>query len=252
MSSTTSSSSPPTTAASTPQPSSNVKYTLLEPTPANITQFTTHIASAFHSTPLTTIFIGEIDADPETGKLACPPFSHARRYNHFYPGIDSAAQSGAEVVEAGDFSALALWEAPDFQGKPFVEAREKFGEIFLQWRDAARRMKATYLATPGEEDKIRPFYHLSFLARNPDQAAVPGAISAVVLPFLQRARDEAVPAWLEATYPHAVSIYQHFGFRICEEVTVGKGQCDGRGYPSSGEEATGVKAWGMIYDSHLH
>ncbi len=95
-----------------------------------------------------------------------------------------------------------------------------------------------------------PHYHLSFLARNPDHPAkTPGAISAVVLPFLDRAREEGVPVWLEATYPHAVSVYEHYGFRICEEVSVGKGKVNLEGWPEEGGE--GVTAWGMVWDGHL-
>lgn len=129
-------------------------------------------------------------------------------------------------------------------------------------------MKATYLADPApgaEPGTVRPFYHLSFLARNPHTEtvgplneqhehvtpSVPGAISALLVPFLLRARAEGVPAWLEATNLHAVDVYQHLGFRVCEEVIVGQGECDERGYPCQGEEACGVKAWGMIFDEHL-
>ena len=241
---------------------------IIQPTPSNIEKFTSIICSAFHSTPLTTIFIAEVDAhtNPDsTTSLAQPPFSHARRIAHFRSGIESAAQCGADLVEAGNWSALALWEPPNFQGKPFVEASDRKGEIFAEWRAAARRMKATYLGDPDDASgtTVRPFYHLSFLARNPGNptptgeendyavANVPGAISAVVLPYLQRAEQEGVPVWLEATYPHAVAIYEHLGFRVCEEVVVGRGRCDENGWPCEGGKAVGVSAWGMIYDPQL-
>jgi hypothetical protein len=257
MSSSTAS-TPSNTAASTPQTHSTtnlLRYNQIDPTPANIQRFTSIIASAFHSTPLINIFVAETDADSITHALAKPPFPHARRKAQLFPGIEWAALSGAELVEAGDFSALALWESPNLAVKLSVKAQEPAGEIVTEWRDAARRLKATYVGTEsdpsGSETKLRPFYHLSFLGRNPDQPSTPGAISAVVLPFLERAREENVPAWLEATSPRAVAIYQHFGFQVCEEVVIGRGKCDDRGYPCSGEQATGVSAWGMIYDSHL-
>jgi len=263
MSSSTAS-TPSNTAASTPQTNSTaslLKYNDIDPTPANIQRFASIIASAFHSTPLINIFVAETNADPITHALAKPPFPHARRKAQLLPGIEWAALSGAKLIEAGDFSALALWEPPNLVVKLSARAQETAGEIVTEWRDAARRMKATYVGTlssegngsgpSGSETKLRPFYHLSFLGRNPDQPSTPGAISAVVLPFLERAREENVPAWLEATYPRAVAIYQHFGFQVCEEVVIGRGKCDDRGYPCSGEQATGVRAWGMIYNSHL-
>ena len=102
---------------------------------------------------------------------------------------------------------------------------------------------------PGAERKLKPHWHLNFLARDPAKANIRGAISAVMLPFLERAREEGVPVWLEATYPHAVAIYEHYGFRVCEEVVVGAGKVGPDGWPKEGGE--GVRAWGMIFDGHL-
>jgi hypothetical protein len=96
------------------------------------------------------------------------------------------------------------------------------------------------------ERKLKPHYHLSFLARVPGREDVKGAIRAVMLPFLAKAREEGVPVWLEATYPHAVAVYEHYGFRICEEVAIGVGKVGADGWPKEGGE--GVKAWGMLWD----
>ena len=258
-------------------PRSKLTYTTISPTPANIDKFTSIISSAFHSTPLTTIITWEIDSAAPSSPSSAPslPIPHARRHAHFHPGISSAAHSGAILVQAGTDSALALWEPPTFTGTPFINSRAQPGPILSEWRTAVRRTKATYLALPNQqhliderrwdEVKLKPFWHLSFLARNPSTShagplhephvhatpAVPGAISAVIVPFLQRAREEGVQAWLEATEPHAVAIYEHFGFRVCERVVVGRGMCDGRGWPCVGDEAVGVSAWIMIFDEHL-
>ena len=94
--------------------------------------------------------------------------------------------------------------------------------------------------------KLKPHYHLAFFARVPGREDVKGAISAVMLPFLAKARDEGVPVWLEATDPHAVAVYEHYGFRICEKVTVGVGRVGADGWPKEGAE--GVTAWGMLWD----
>ena len=287
---------------------SKLTHNVIDPTPENLEKFASIISSAFHSTPLTTIFIAEIDGaaaanvtndgsaaasatsgtghDPTTipttskpsPSALTPPFTHSRRVAHFHPGIVSAAQSGAILVEAGNWSAIALWEPPNFQGKPFAEVKEKPLPIMNDWRTSVRRMKATHLYDPElytsspvaaqalrvEDVQLRPYWHLSFLARNPSDPAnpystpqVPGAIGAVLQPFLTQAREALVPVWLEATSPHAVGIYEHFGFRLCEEVVVGGGRCNRNGWPvgegESGEmiDAGGARAWGMIYDAHL-
>jgi hypothetical protein len=124
------------------------------------------------------------------------------------------------------------------------------------------RMKAQYLGYAHNDDeptgrtakkgtgqpvrKLKPHYHLAFLARVPGREDVKGAISAAVLPFLAKARDEGVPVWLEATDPHAVAVYEHYGFRVCEVVIVGVGRVAGDGWPKEGGE--GVKWWGMLWD----
>jgi hypothetical protein len=132
--------------------------------------------------------------------------------------------------------------------------------VLSEWRIAVARMRAQYVGYAEEPDSaseapvlettqernLKPHYHLSFLARVPGREDVKGAISAVMLPFLAKARDEGVPVWLEATYPHAVVVYEHYGFRVCEEVTIGVGRVGADGWPKVGGE--GVKAWGMLWD----
>lgn len=97
--------------------------------------------------------------------------------------------------------------------------------------------------------ELRPFWHLGFLARDPEKEKVPGAISAVVVPFLQRAREERVPAWLEATTMYGVRLYEFFGFRLVETVTVGKGVYGEDGWFEEGGK--GSSGYCMIYDGHL-
>lgn len=95
---------------------------------------------------------------------------------------------------------------------------------------------------------IKPHYHLDFLARNPDiSPKVPGAISAVVRPYLARAKQEGLSVWLEATSLDVVPLYEYFGFRVMEEILVGKGKVDRSGRLQTGGE--GVKAWLMVVDN---
>lgn len=70
-------------------------------------------------------------------------------------------------------------------------------------------------------------------------------------PFLDRARAEGLPAWLEATTPQAVRVYEHFGFRVVEEIVVGSGKVDLAGWPAEDGKGEGVTAWAMIFDPHL-
>lgn len=208
------------------------------------------VAAAFANTMLSRAFITEIDNTPPPYPAAS--FNIPRIRRHITPGITQAAESGAEVVEAGDFSAIAVWETTSYKGKPFSEMLKNVGPIRAEWRTKIRDLKEKYIGMVKKEDgseDFKPFYHLGFLVRNPEVPFVPGAISAVVIPWLKQAEEEGVPVWLEATYSHAVDVYKHFGFRLVEIVTVGKGSRNAEGWPEEGGE--GVNAFAMIYDEHL-
>ncbi|ETI22858.1 hypothetical protein G647_06935 [Cladophialophora carrionii CBS 160.54] len=236
-----------------------------------MSQFVSIITAAFSDTALTTAFIADIDSTPPP--YPSPLIDPARRRRHFSQGILDSAAAGAELVQAGNWSAIALWEPPSFQGKTFIDSKARPPALLSEWRGRVKQAKAKYLAKPSprtpsstDEDsnsdsnsnasqpdpdsvQLRPFYHLSFLARNPSVGRVPGSINAVITPFLERAKAENVPAWLEATSLQAVNVYLHFGFRIVETITVGAGKVDAAGWPA--EDGEGVTAWAMIFDEHL-
>lgn len=194
-------------------------------TVTDIPRFTSIIASAFHSTPLTNAFISELDN-------TCPPYDYERRHRYFAPGIEKGANEGAILVESS-WSAIALWEPADFKGASFAVTGSS-GPLRSAWREriAALRPKT-------------PHYHLQLLARNPD-IRVEGSITAVVQPFLDRAKDEGFPVWLEAVDEKSARLYEHFGFKLVEKVTVGKGEVNSFGYPGGGE---GVSGWCMIFNA---
>lgn len=136
------------------------------------------------------------------------------------------------MVEAGDWSAIASWEPPHFKGKSFAVTGTT-GPMRKAWRARIAELKP------------ERHWHLQFLARNPDVPLVSGSITAVIQPFLARARAEGVPAWLEAVDERSVKLYERFGFRLVEKVTMGKGQVNALGWPEEGGE--GVSGWCMIY-----
>ncbi|KIW66645.1 hypothetical protein PV04_05956 [Phialophora macrospora] len=247
-------------------------YTKIPPgSEDELSHFVSIITAAFSETALTTAFIVDIDSTPPP--YPSPLINSARRQRHFSQGILESVASGAELVQAGNWSAIALWEPPSYRGTTFIDSKARPPALLSEWRAKVKQAKAKYLAVPSsrtpsstDEDsnsdsnsnvsqldpdsvQLRPFYHLSFLARNPSVERVPGSINAVITPFLERAKAENVPAWLEATTLQAVNVYQHFGFRIAETITVGKGKVDAAGWPAAGGE--GVTAWAMIFNEHV-
>ncbi|KAK5071868.1 hypothetical protein LTR64_004353 [Lithohypha guttulata] len=217
----------------------------------SLTRFLNGIAAAFTNTHLSRAFITEIDNTPPP--YPSPTINTSRLRRHLSPGITDGARSGAELVEAENFSALAVWETTTYRGVPFSETMRDVGPIREEWRRKIRELKERYIGMKRKEEDgtegFKPFYHLGFLCRNPEEVNVQGAISAVVRPWLRRAEEEGVPVWLEATYERAVEVYEHFGFRLVEVVTVGEGARNAEGWPEEG--GAGVNGYAMIYDAHL-
>ncbi|EXJ90351.1 hypothetical protein A1O1_03450 [Capronia coronata CBS 617.96] len=265
-----------TTTNSTPCSPPSLPYTRISAdSSSDLDHFISIITDAFSVTPLTTAFIIDNDGTAPLPRRIPRP----RRERHFAQGILDSAKSNAELVHAGDWSAVALWEPPNFQGKAFINSRTRPGPLLGEWRSRVKAAKARHLAeassstasTPStasetnsasdletetlpsstKELPLRPFYHLSFLARNPSVPRVQGSLNAVISPYLERARAEHVPAWLEATSRQASKLYEHYGFRVVEEIVVGKGKVDSEGWPTPDDQGEGVTAWAMIYDSHL-
>jgi hypothetical protein len=243
--------------------------------------FISLLSRSYLTTPLTTAFITEIDStDPSSDRSQV--ITPARLQKHFTLGITTAAKSNVVLIESDNFAAAALFEPPDFCGVPPSQARRNPGPILQEWRGAARQLKAKYLSIPdsGEhsydqpaapsqssgapsEDpypadfnkdidfETRPFYHLAMIARDPDADAKKGeaAWHACMSFFLKKAKEEGIPLWLETAAESARDEYVKLGFRVCEEVVIGKGRVDAKGWPKSGGE--GVRTWAMIFDEHL-
>ncbi|KAL2443890.1 hypothetical protein ABEF95_013279 [Exophiala dermatitidis] len=255
--------------------------TTTSPDKAFLDAFISLLSRAYLTTPLTTAFITEIDNTPPTANAA-EVITPERLKKHFTLGITAAAQSNVVLIEAGNFTAAALWEPPDFCGIPPSQARRNPGPILQEFRSTARTLKAKYLSLPDQgprsydqpaapsqssgapsEDpypadfnkdvdfETRPFFHLSLIARDPeaDPDESFAALRACMDPFLKKAQEQDVPVWLETASEDSKREYEDMGFRVCEEVVIGKGRVNAKGWPEEGGE--GVKSWAMIYDRHL-
>lgn len=71
-------------------------------------------------------------------------------------------------------------------------------------------------------------------------------VRALLEPFLQQARAAGLPAWVEANGEHARDVYTHFGFRVVEEVVIGKGLVDQCGNRTARGE--GIVIYAMILE----
>ena len=73
-----------------------------------------------------------------------------------------------------------------------------------------------------------------------------GLIRALVDPYLQKAADEGVPAWLEATTKHSRDVYEHLGFREVDQIVIGEGKADVAGNITDGGK--GITIFCMIIE----
>ena len=69
-------------------------------------------------------------------------------------------------------------------------------------------------------------------------------VRALIEPYLLKAKEAGLPAWVEALDEHARDVYAHFGFRTVVEACIGKGIADRNGNKVEGGE--GVMVYGMI------
>lgn len=193
------------------------------------------IADAFSETPLTNCFLVEADSVPPP--YPAPTLDKERRRRYFTSGITTLVNDGAIAIQTGDYSAVAIWEPAGFEGTPFTTLGGPVGPIRTEWRARVAAAKKEHL-------QGRKFWHLGFIARNPAKESVKGAITALVKPFLERAKAEGVPVWLESVDERATAIYAHYGFKLVEHIRLREGTHNKAGWPEEGGE--GVSGYCMI------
>lgn len=89
-----------------------------------------------------------------------------------------------------------------------------------------------------------PYWYLFVIGRDPSRRGNPPVSPRLILPFIQKAKEARVPVWLEATSEHSKNVYEKLGFKVVEELKIGKGRCDKSGNLVDGGE--GVSMWAMI------
>lgn len=67
-----------------------------------------------------------------------------------------------------------------------------------------------------------------------------GLVRAAMEPYLQKASEEGLPVWIEATTEHSRDVYAHLGFQLIDEVKIGAGKADRDGNARFGGEGATV------------
>ncbi|EPS45561.1 hypothetical protein H072_449 [Dactylellina haptotyla CBS 200.50] len=128
------------------------------------------------------------------------------------------------IAEAGGFSACAAWWPPGSHLPP--NDPESLNEQDHQGLGGSELMAAF----EREVEKVRveeiwdkygqEYWHLGLLARDPTRPSVPGAVRAVLKPFIGKAAADRKPIWLSTTSLRAVNIYMHYGWETVRTITI--------------------------------
>jgi len=121
----------------------------------NLPLLTHTIALAFSPLPFPRAVISEKDSLPSH-----TPIPLSRYIQHFSPWLQSAATAhDAHLVEAGDYSAVALWEGPEFERPQELQEEDaSFGAVRKEFRRRAEEVRRKWIGEGG-------FWHLVILAR---------------------------------------------------------------------------------------
>ncbi|KAL1968079.1 hypothetical protein VTN77DRAFT_2209 [Rasamsonia byssochlamydoides] len=195
--------------------------------PEDVDKVADVLAAAFRSCPLNGYMVRRSDSTWSADNI---PVDVLRP--HFRESTAKKLAWGAEVVEAGDWAAVAIWFPP---GTAPAEGPDADPRI-LEFRETFARVKKEHL-----ED--RPYWYLNVIGRHPERRE-PGAVRALIDPYLQRARAQGLPVWLEAVTEHSRQVYKHLGFREVAQVRIAVSKANARGEFQEGGE--GLLIYGMI------
>ncbi|KAI0853878.1 hypothetical protein F5Y00DRAFT_269238 [Daldinia vernicosa] len=202
------------------------------------------VSRASATDPLTVMFQGEKLPPGQTTKDVDLATMQRIVYDSAITRLTAKIAAGGFVVEAGGFAAVACWE-PGRAGDPHrmdVSTAAVSGKrpLFKAFVDRVTELMRVHLYPIAERVSAGRYWKLSLMARDPAVEYVPGAVRAVLVPFMERFTSDqneggAMPVWLEAGNERARDIYAHFGFREVGEIITG-----------------GVKTWGMIYTGNIN
>lgn len=108
---------------------------------------------------------------------------------------------------------------------------------------------------PGRTDALKKkelgdadFYYLYVIATHSERRGT-GMGSKLLQQAQERASNDNLPIWLEASTEGSKRLYERNGFRVVGEINVGRGKADNMGRPKEGGK--GITMWAMIWRPEL-
>jgi ribosomal protein S18 acetylase RimI-like enzyme len=164
----------------------------------------------------------------------------------------AAALNSAIFSEASDYASISIVLPP---GKSVDNPWTLIpaGLFSVLWRLGVRgcwRMLGEFEpATSAVRRRVlggyqRNFFYLFFVATREDTRGR-GLSSALIRRLQERAQEEGLPVWLEATTEYSSKVYAKLGFERVETVVLGKGHADADGTALKG--GSGVPIYCMVW-----
>jgi hypothetical protein len=142
--------------------------------------------------------------------------------------IETKVGLGSLIVEADNFAAVACWEPPGAVRRNHnVEELKELAKERPIYAAFLRDIQAAKNECLGEGRKC---WQLSLMARDPLRTSK-GAVRAIMVPFVERSKEERIPIWCVAGNERARDVYAYFGFKVVKVIY-------------SGEEK--VRTWCMV------
>ena len=88
-------------------------------------------------------------------------------------------------------------------------------------------------------------YYYVFFIGTAENGRGRGLCSAIMKKFQEIATRDQCPVWLEATTEKSMKLYSKLGWRVVDEITLGKGKASAGGLQCKGGE--GVRVWTMVW-----
>ncbi|KAL3419066.1 putative n-acetyltransferase [Phlyctema vagabunda] len=204
------------------------------------------LSSVFKNDPVLTYMLSSLD---ETARYAFFP-------RYFHSILTAAVLNKASISEIDDWKACAVLIPP---GERVDNPRTWFqaGLIPLLWNMGFSGSKKTLFEYGTLTDGVKERtlgkgsrYYYVFFAGTREDARKQGFASDIIKQYQEKAANDNVPLWLEATTSYSRDLYARLGFKLIDEVVLGKGSASPDGLQMKGGE--GVRLWAMVWESPRH
>ncbi|CCF57781.1 hypothetical protein KAFR_0D01350 [Kazachstania africana CBS 2517] len=142
---------------------------------------------------------------------------------------------GAEIIQANNFDAVAIWQTPDVTITAGEVSDQGFNEKYIQMVKRAVRK-----VIPDEMKR----YYLFMIGRDPN-GVTKGSVRSIFEYYKNRADIENSAIYLESISEAAKSVYEYFGFKNYLTFQVGVGEVNSLG--KQDPQGKGFTMYLMVY-----